>query len=210
MAGSWHEERQKFLRPFVTCIAHSPIVLHWVFCPPMPRVPELPTSRARYPQADPFLSSWRRPETRWQTPSHHRHGSQARADCLPSAEHEGSLQRECLSPLRRRSLKARSISTPETSRTTGISTHPSTERMMFLGSRLVGSDLRACIDSGRITGHSEVMPLSIKARRTLRITVGNRDSHQLSQNAITGAKRISQHLFAARWGNVLLGGRNVA
>jgi hypothetical protein len=64
-------------------------------------------------------------ETR-QTPSHHRHGSQARADCLPSAEHEGSLQRECLSPLRRRSLKARSISTPETSRTTGISTHPNT------------------------------------------------------------------------------------
>ena len=48
-----------------------------------------------------------------------------------------------LSPLRRRSLKARSISTPETSRTTGISTHPGTERMMFLGSRLVGSDLRA-------------------------------------------------------------------
>ena len=50
---------------------------------------------------------------------------------------KGSLQRKCLSPLRRRSHKARSIPTPETSGTTWVSDHPPTERVMFLGNQLV-------------------------------------------------------------------------
>jgi hypothetical protein len=54
-------------------------------------------------------------------------------DCVSPAQHQSSLQRNRLSPLRRGSSKTCAISTPQTSRTAGISTHPRTERMMFLG-----------------------------------------------------------------------------
>src|ERR1700682_385935 len=53
------------------------------------------------------------------------------------------IERNRLSPLRRRGPKTCAISAPQTSRTAGISTHPCAERMLFLGSRLVGSDLCA-------------------------------------------------------------------
>src|SRR5271166_2519370 len=75
-------------------------------------------------------------ETR-QAPGNHRHRSQTRTHCVSPAWHEGSLRRECLSPLRRRSSKTRAISAPKASSSARVSSHPPTERVMFLGSRLV-------------------------------------------------------------------------
>ncbi len=55
------------------------------------------------------------------------------SNCLPPAQHQGIVQREFLSPLRRRSDKTRAISAPQTSCSTRLSSHPPTERMSSLG-----------------------------------------------------------------------------
>src|SRR5258708_14323319 len=52
----------------------------------------------------------------------------------------------------RGSAKTRAISGPQTSRSTRVSSHPTTERVMFLGSRLVGSDLCACRQFWKVYG----------------------------------------------------------
>ena len=74
-----------------------------------------------------------------------------------------SLQRNRLPPLRRRRHQARSVPTPETSRPTRISTHPPTERVMFLGSRL------GARESGTTRGHSKVVARAFLATYVVKL-----------------------------------------